>query len=448
MANIDWPTEAGLDAETQKAQLRTMLDEAASLGLNAILFQVRPMADALYRSELEPWSSYLTGTQGQDPGYDPLEFAIDEAHRRGMELHAWFNPFRAGHPTSVGDYDPLHVSLSQPEWVVSYGNLLWLDPGIPEAQAHSLEVMLDVVRRYDVDGIHLDDYFYPYPTNDSVGQPMPFPDDPSWAKSGFPGDRSDWRRDNVNRFVQTLYDSVKAERSEVKVGISPFGIWRPGHPEGIVGFDQYEGLYADARLWLQKGWVDYFTPQLYWALESAGQPYGPLLAWWADQNNLGRHLWPGNYASRIILEGSAYWEPDELVRQVQHTRGFSRSTGNVHFSMKALMPGIGANTLLRDSVYGEPALPPATEWLGGATPAVPLALWVDHELQLDPRESGLPLVWHIREWDGADWRIRLVPGTDRVLSYATPPSVLVVSAVSALGLEGPDAWLFRGEAVE
>ncbi len=443
VANIDWPTERGLAESEQKAELRRMLDQAASLGMNAVMFQVRPMADALYASSLEPWSIYLTGVQGQDPGYDPLAFAVKEAHDRGIELHAWFNPFRAGHPTNDGPYDSGHVTVSSPEWVLEYGSLLWLDPGIPAVGDHSLAVMLDVVRRYDVDGIHLDDYFYPYPANDSLGNPLDFPDGASWNSSGYTGKRADWRRENVNGFVSALYDSVKAVRPEVKVGISPFGIWRPGYPEGVVGFDQFEGLYADARLWLKEGWVDYFTPQLYWAMASPGQPYGPLLDWWIGENALQRHIWPGNYASRVILEGAAFWEPDELVRQVRHTRLTSGAGGNVHFSMKALMPGPGADVMLLDSVYSEPALPPPTTWLGGSTPGVPVVAWEGSTLLLEPRSEGRPLVWHVRDWDGLQWSIRVVPGSQRRLEYDEPPLIAVVSAVSRLGLEGANAWAIR-----
>jgi uncharacterized lipoprotein YddW (UPF0748 family) len=443
VANIDWPTERGLTADEQQAELRRMLDQAVSLGMNAVMFQVRPMADALYASNLEPWSIYLTGVQGQDPGYDPLTFAVQEAHDRGIELHAWFNPFRAGHPTNDGPYDPGHVTERTPDWVLEYGNLLWLDPGIPAARDHSLAVMMDVIRRYDVDGIHLDDYFYPYPANDSLGNALDFPDDASWRESGFAGERADWRRANVDGFVSALYDSVKAARPEVKVGISPFGIWRPGHPEGVVGFDQYEGLYADARLWLREGWVDYFTPQLYWAIDSPGQPYGPLLDWWIGENTKQRHIWPGNYASRVILEGSAFWEPEELVRQVRHTRMTPGAGGNVHFSMKALMPGPGADVMLLDSVYAEPALPPPTTWLGGRTPGVPVLAWEGSTLLLEPRTEVGPLVWHVREWDGHQWSVRVVPGTVRRLEYDDATLIVVVSAVSRLGLEGANAWAIR-----
>lgn len=444
--NIDWPSEPGLDPARQRDELLALLDQAAALRMNAVIFQVRPMADAVYESELEPASWYVSGEQGRGPGYDVLSFAIEEAHRRGLELHAWFNPFRAGHPTMRGSYDSSHVSIQHPEWVVRYGEQLWIDPGSPEASAHSLAVFEDVVRRYDVDGVHMDDYFYPYPVVDATGIPVPFPDSTSRRMADEAGTTlalSDWRRANVDDFVERLYGMVKRVKPWVKVGISPFGIWRPGHPEGVTGFDQYDQIYADARLWLQEGWLDYFTPQIYWAVDSQGQPYGRLLDWWAGENTAARHLWPGNFTSRVIPAGGASWGPDEIVRQVRLTREQAGATGNVHFSMRALEPGPGVDTVLASALYLDPALVPATGWLGGRAPGAPEArlrrLGGRSILDLAPGGGGEPFLWHLRTLRGAEWSVELVPAWRRALELGPrPPDAVVVSAVNRLGQEGPD----------
>jgi len=444
--NIDWPSEPGLEPSRQRDELRELIDQAAELNLNALVFQVRPIADAVYESDLEPASWYVSGEQGRGPGWDPLAFAVDEAHRLGLELHAWFNPFRAGHPTMLGVYDSSHVSVAHPDWVVRYGEQMWLDPGNPDARAWSLAVIEDVVRRYDVDGVHLDDYFYPYPINDTAGR-VAFPDTASWrvaTASGVTATRSDWRRSNVDAFVRDMYSRVKAAKPWVKVGISPFGIWRPGYPEGVVGFDQYDELYADARLWLTEGWLDYFTPQLYWPVDSPGQPYGPLLAWWTAQNTAGRHVWPGNFTSRVILDGSRHWEADEIVRQVRITRAQPGADGNVHFSMKALMPGRGADSLFAAELYADPALVPATSWLGGEIPGAPVAavepLGDRYVLHLRPGEGGKPFLWHVRVFRGDEWSIDLIPSWRRTLDLGpVPPREVVVTGVNRLGQEGADA---------
>jgi len=283
VANIDWPSKKGLAAETQKKELLAILDRAVAMNLNAVVLQVRPMCDALYKSKLEPWSEYLTGTAGKDPSYDPLAFAVKEAHARGLELHAWFNPYRAHHPSATGPLTDSHIVNKRPDLAKPYGKHRWLNPTNPEVADLTMAVVLDVVKRYDVDGVHMDDYFYPYAEKDADGNNISFPDDDTWAayqKSGGRLSRSDWRRDAVNRFVERMYREVKKEKKWVKVGISPFGIWRPGHPPGIEGFDQYEGLFADAKKWLNEGWVDYFTPQLYWPIAQEKQSYSKLLAWW------------------------------------------------------------------------------------------------------------------------------------------------------------------------
>ena len=340
VANIDWPSEPGLSPQKQKAELRRMLDEAAALNLNAVIFQVRPHADALYNSSHEPWSFYLTGQQGKapQPYYDPLQFAVQEAHKRGLKLHAWFNPYRAGHPADTSDLAAGHVYNQHPSWVREYGDYLWLDPGVPAARNHTHRVIMDVVRRYDIDGVHFDDYFYPYP---SYADGAPFPDSASWARAqrnGWTGSRGDWRRHNVNRLVERVYHSIKEAKPHVKFGISPFGIWRPDHPPGTQGFDAYDVLYADARKWLRKGWVDYMTPQLYYRLDQYGYSYPEMLRWWIEQNEKNRHLWPGLYTSRVRQRGERNWSDRQILGQIYTARSHPGATGQVHFSMKALLP--------------------------------------------------------------------------------------------------------------
>lgn len=442
VANIDWPSKKGLSTSEQKAELIAILDKAVELNLNAIIFQVRPMCDALYESKYEPWSAFLTGQMGKppEPYYDPLAFLIEEGHKRGLEIHAWFNPYRAHHPTDTSPIAPNHISKTHPELVKKYGKYLWLDPGEKAVQDYSLNVILDVVKRYDVDGVHLDDYFYPYKEKDKNGNIIDFPDDASWKKykaSGGKLSRADWRRDNVNRFIERLYKSVKAEKPWVKVGISPFGIWRPGYPEGVTGFDQYEGLYADARLWLQKGWVDYFTPQLYWKISSPGQPYKDLLKWWVEQNKMGRHIWPGNFTSK--------WDAEEIVNQIKATRKQKGATGNIHFSMKAFMENRGNICQKIKEVYNEPALVPPCPWLEDRPPAKP-TIDVKHkqngevELIVTPTNDSQVIKWVYRSKKGNKWEIKILTAKkNRPLLMTIPadsvPNEVAVSAVDRLGNE-------------
>ncbi|MFO0936955.1 MAG: family 10 glycosylhydrolase [Gemmataceae bacterium] len=355
VANIDWPSKPGLSAEIQKQELIALLDRCKQLNLNAVIFQIRPMCDALYESKLEPWSGFLTGQQGRNPGYDPLALAVTEAHRRGLELHCWFNPYRAWHPSCKGEPASNHIVKSRPDMARKYGKHFWLVPTHPDVPRHSLAVVLDVVKRYDIDGIHMDDYFYPYPELDENKKEIPFPDDETWdayRKQGGTLARDDWRRAAVNLFVKTLYQETHQCKPWVKVGISPFGIWRPGYPPGIKGFDQYARLYADAKLWLNVGWVDYFTPQLYWPIDKPEQSYPKLLDWWASQNTKNRHLWVGNYTGK--------WSAEEIGKQIEITRSHGQAGGNVHFSMKSLK-GDRAKALGR--LYAEPAAVPETPWL-------------------------------------------------------------------------------------
>jgi uncharacterized lipoprotein YddW (UPF0748 family) len=361
--NLDWPSAPGLPSARQKQELVFLLDALAALHANAVIFQVRPAADALYSSTLEPWSEALSGTQGvpPEPFWDPLAFAIEGAHARGMELHAWFNPYRARTASPISPVAAAHISRRRPDLVKAYGKQLWLDPGEEDVAAHSLAVILDVVRRYAVDGVHLDDYFYPYPEKDSAGNAVEFPDGGSFRKyvdSGGVLGHEDWRRWNVNRFVMRLRGEVKAVRQGVRVGISPFGIWRPGRPAQVKGFDAYEEISADALTWLQRGWVDYLAPQLYWPIEQKEQAFPALLAWWAGQNTRGTSLWPGLAANRVG-EGGKGWPAREIAEQIRLTRAQPGVTGHILFSARALLENrSGIATELRKDVWAEPAALP------------------------------------------------------------------------------------------
>jgi uncharacterized lipoprotein YddW (UPF0748 family) len=443
VANIDWPSRTGLPADSQRAELVRILDRAAAMRLNAVVFQVRPAGDALYQSALEPWSEYLTGEQGRGPGYDPLAFAVEEAHRRGLELHAWFNPYRARHSRAQSPQAPGHLSRTHPHLVRTYGTHLWMDPGEDSVRAHSLKVIADVVRRYDVDGVHIDDYFYPYKERNAAGTVIDFPDSASYARYRAAGGtlgRDDWRRNNVDRFVEAMYRTVKREKPWVQVGISPFGVWRPGNPPQIGGFDAYQEIYADARKWLREGWTDYFTPQLYWPIARADVSYPVLLGWWAGENVHRRHLWPGNFTSRVGNRDEGNWRTEEIVEQVFVTRGQPGATGNVHFSMKIFMqnPDSLVDRLTRD-VYREPALPPATTWLGGRAPARPTASLAGGTVRFAPGAGAAPFRWVVQSRHGDRWRTAILPGGTRSMalpSDSLPLRAVAVSGVDRLGNQG------------
>lgn len=451
VANIDWPSKKGLPAAQQQAELRALLDRAVALKLNAIVFQVRPMCDALYKSDLEPWSEFLTGTLGKDPGYDPLELAVAEAHARGLELHAWFNPYRAKTPTSTSAVPDSHLVKKQPDLAKPYGKHFWLNPTNPEVADHSLKVILDVVRRYDVDGVHLDDYFYPYTENDGAGKPIPFPDDDTWAayqKAGGKLSRDDWRRDAVDRFVERLYAGVKKEKKWVQVGISPFGIWRPGNPPGIEGFDQFGKLYADPKKWFREGWVDYLTPQLYWPIAQTKQSYPKLLAWWAEQNPKKRHLWPGNIPSRVTGKEKG-WPPSEIADQIKATRAQPGATGNIHFSMKPLMHNTGGVADAIAKVYQTPALVPASPWLDNQPPAKPTVIWDAERKEVRVKPVGEPVrLFVIHKRTGDQWSTTLQPADGaRAINvrFVAAPDEVRVSVIDRVGNEGPAASVVPGK---
>jgi uncharacterized lipoprotein YddW (UPF0748 family) len=325
VANLDWPSRRDLTPDEQRRELTAMFDRFAELGLNAVFLQVRPAADAIYPSALEPWSEFLTGTIGRDPGWDPLAFAVQEAHARGLELHAWFNPFRARHSSQTS---PIPTGPH----LVPYGQFVWLDPGDENVRRNTIAVVVDVVKRYDVDGVHMDDYFYPYPV---AG--IEFDDDRTYRESGSGLSRADWRRRNVNHFIRDLHRAVKDVRPGVEVGISPFGIWRPGHPPQIEGFDAYDGIYADARLWLQRGWVDYLAPQLYWPIAKREQSFPVLLRWWVEQDRHRRGIVAGMSVNRVASGRPNSVPPEEIARQLALVRAQKGASGFILFSARTLM---------------------------------------------------------------------------------------------------------------
>lgn len=456
VSNIDWPSKPGLSTWEQQAELIAIFDKAVKLHMNAVVLQVRPAADALYSSKLEPWSEYLTGQMGRppEPYYDPLAFAVEEAHKRGIELHAWFNPYRAHHPSAKSDISADHLSETRPSLVRTYGRYLWLDPGDSAVRRHSVRVLTDVAKRYDVDGIHIDDYFYPYKERDSAGATIDFPDTATWNRyvaSGGKLARDDWRRSNVDTFVRELYKSIKTARPWVKFGISPFGMWRPGFPPQIKGFDAYTELYADSRKWLNEGWVDYYTPQLYWPIARVDASYPVLLEWWVSQNLKGRNIWPGNFTSRVGATGADSWKAQEIVDQISATRLTRGATGNVHFSARVFMQN-------RDSLvdrllagpYAGPALIPASPWLDSVPPRAPVAaLRRDSATRLtkvdfSPRGTQKVWLWVIRSRFGGDWSTLILPGSERTHIFSSDkPDAVVVSAVDRTGNESKFTFATR-----
>jgi len=385
VANINWPSKPGLSTQQQQDEAIALLDMLKKNNFNAVIFQVRPQADALYKSNLEPWSYFLTGVQGQAPKpyYDPLQFWVEAAHERGLELHVWLNPYRAHH-ISGGEPSEFSVVKKHPELVYKLKQgYWWLDPSKKGTQDLSAAVVKDIVRRYDIDGVHFDDYFYPYAEYNGGED---FPDAESYAEYQAAGGklaRGDWRREQVNVFIQRIYKTIKEEKKYVKFGVSPFGIWRPGFPASIKGFDQYDKLYADAKLWLNEGWIDYFMPQLYWQVNSIPQSFPVLLGWWQSENTKQRHLWPGMNSGI----GGGEKNSDEIINQIMITRGIlPKSPGAAHWSIAALLTHESLRNDLLKGPYKEEALVPASPWLDSEKPLSP-------KVEVENREADLYIKW-------------------------------------------------------
>ncbi|NEB02353.1 family 10 glycosylhydrolase [Streptomyces sp. SID13726] len=363
VSNRDWPSRPGLTAAQQRAELIGHLDRAAADRLNTVFFQVRPTADALWPSPYEPWSQYLTGTQGKNPGWDPLGTAVTEAHKRGLELHAWFNPYRVANHADPTKLVASHPARRHPDWVVPYGGKLYYNPGMPEVRAFVEAAILDAVRKYPVDGVHFDDYFYPYPV---AGQT--FDDDAAYDRHGgaFPN-RADWRRDNIDQLVRETAAGVRRVRPAARFGVSPFGVWRNAATDPLgsdtrAGVQSYDDNFADTRKWVREGWIDYLVPQLYWNIGFAAADYAKLVPWWAKQAQGSRtrlYLGEALYKAGDPAQPAAWQDPAELSRHLTLARRHPQVGGHVFFAARELASDpIGAMARVVADHYQEPALPP------------------------------------------------------------------------------------------
>lgn len=426
VVNIDWPSKKGLSAHEQQAEYVALLDLLKSVGMNAVVVQVRPVADAFYPSSYEPWSEYLSGVQGKspEPYYNPLSFMIDEARERNLEFHAWFNPYRASMKDTFNfaDNHPIH---KHPEWFVKYGGKWYYDPGHPGAQEYVLQSILETVKHYDLDAVHFDDYFYPYRIANEV-----FPDSASYAaygKSQYP-DIDDWRRNNVDYFVKELGERIKREKPHVKFGISPFGVWRnkDKDPEGSdtqAGQTNYDDLYADVLKWLKEGWIDYITPQLYWNIGFKVADYTVLLDWWS-KHTYGRHLYIGQGIYRV---GGKGWEnPDEVNNQIALNRSNSAVQGSMYFNSKTFIDNkLDVNTKLKQ-LYRHPALVPSMTWIDSVSPAAP-------EIQQlsGSQGSGISLTWKDPVASDAAYYVVYRFAKGDTISSADPSKILQISPRNA-----------------
>ena len=389
--SIDWPSRPGLDTATVKAEYQGWLDLAQRLNHNAIFVHVRPSGDAFWPSQYAPWSEWLTGKRdGADPGWDPMAYMIAEAHARNLEFHAWMNPYRGAQPATVGgpggdmnQLAPNHPLRAHPEWAVVYpaatrGSRFFFDPGIPEARRFVEDSMLEAVQKYDIDGVHFDDFFYPYP---EAGQD--FNDAASFAAYGQGLSRADWRRANVNTLVREMNERIKALKPWVKFGISPFGIWRNSStdPTGSAtnGLQSFDQIYADTREWVRQGWLDYIVPQLYWHIGFDRADYAKLLPWWSNVvsgTNVQLYIGQADYR---VGEAGAWQDPAELERHLELNTHYSVA-GNIHFSAKSLRDDkLGAVSRYRTTFYAGPALIPTMAQLPASPPSAPTITTVRRE---------------------------------------------------------------------
>jgi uncharacterized lipoprotein YddW (UPF0748 family) len=440
--NIDWPSKRGLDAETIKSEYRGWLDQAQRLNHNAIFVHAKPSGDALWPSEYAPWSEWLTGVRGQDPGFDVMKFIIDEAHARNLEFHAWFNPYRGSQPASVGGAGPDinalapdHPLRKHPEWAVVYpvdaaGSRLHYNPGIPQARRFVEDGMLEAVRRYDVDAVHFDDFFYPYP---HAGQD--FGDDAAYQKygTGF-ANKADWRRDNVNTLVREMNERIKEIKPWVKFGISPFGIWRNARTDPLGsdtrGLQAFDDIAADTRLWVKREWLDYIVPQLYWYIGFEIADYGKLLPWWAEVVKGTRvQLYIGQADYRVGEKG-VWSDPAELDRQLALNDKHGVH-GSVHFSSKSVRNDrLGSVTRYAASHYAAPALLPRMAHLPRKVPGTPTGVTASAE------SGGVKVAWRTGSGEAAAYAVY------KVDAASNGAGAKLVGTVRAAGKQ--QSWTHKG----
>ena len=373
--NIDWPSKGNYNTESQKQEYISILDMHKKNGMNAVIVQIRPATDAFYPSQYEPWSQWLTGKQGRAPSpyYDPLLFMITEAHKRGLEFHAWCNPYRAEFILGKSSISPTHITRIHPEWFLKYGDKRYFDPGNKDAQQHVIRVIRDIVSRYNVDAIHFDDYFYPYRISGKE-----FPDAASYAKYGNGMSKEDWRRSNVDSIISALATAIKEEKPQCRFGISPFGVWRNIDKDSLgsatkAGQTNYDDLYADVLLWLKKGWIDYVAPQLYWEIGHKAAPYEVLVDWWS-KHTYGRHCYIGLGIYRAGTN-TAWKDSTLLPRQITMLRQYPEIQGAVYFSSKSFVGNPnGWSDSLQNNYYRLPALIPSMPWIDSVVPASPVVI--------------------------------------------------------------------------
>lgn len=373
VSNIDWPSSKGLSTDQQKQEFINIITRQRQLGMNAVIVQIRPSADAFYASKYEPWSEYLTGRQGQAPSpyYDPLQFMIEETHKRGMEFHAWINPYRAQQSAS-SSIAPNHITRQHPEWFIKYGDRKYFNPGLPQVMNYLTDVVKDIITRYDVDAIHMDDYFYPYKI---AGKE--FPDYQAYVLYGNGLSKDAWRRSNCDSIVKKIHDVILDNKPLIKFGISPFGVWRNSSVDARgsntnAGQTCYDDLYADVLLWMKEGWIDYIAPQLYWEIGHHLCDYTTLLNWWGN-NSYGRQLYIGHGIYRAIERPTAAWRnTNELPDEINLLRDNASVQGSIFYSSKYLLynPN-GWDDSLRFNYYRAPALIPPMNWIDTIAPQHP-----------------------------------------------------------------------------